>query len=65
MSCHGSVTIPVARKMCGRSFGRRPVVLVRSFGSWPNVRKFAPAIVLNCAASAAALLVAWRPYARE
>src|SRR5262245_24209514 len=63
--CHGTCQTPVARKICGRSFGSRPSAFVRSLGSWPNVRDPGRAIVLNCASDAAALLVTSMPYVFE
>src|SRR5215211_15135 len=51
--------------MCGRSFASRPRALVRLFGSCPNVRYGAPAIVLTCDAAAVPPLETCRPDARE
>jgi hypothetical protein len=62
---HGSCTVPVALRMCGRSFGRRPAAFVKSFGSWPKVRRLVRAIVLNCAALGGPLLTTCNPYPRE
>ena len=57
----GTVKLPMARSICGRSFGRRPRALVRLFGSCPNVSDGEPAMVLTCEAAAVAPLETCSP----